>query len=121
MAYATPDDLVDRWRDLSESELKMAAVLLEDAAAILDAKLKRRGISTEGLEQALKVVSVNMVKRSMASPFEGDYTSISRTVGSFTEQFAPRNPYGDMYLTASDKELLGIDTGRGRIAQIGPC
>lgn len=121
MAYATVDDLTERWRELSESEKKKAAVLLDDAAAFLDAELARRGLTTEGLQRALKVVSCNMVKRAMAVPYEGDYTSISRTVGSFTEQYSPRNPYGDMYLSAADKRLLGIDAGRGRIAQVFPC
>ena len=121
MAYATPDDLAARWRDLSEDERKRAAVLLEDAAALLDVKLSRRGVDPEGLEEALKAVSCNMVRRVMAVPYEGDFTSISRTVGSFSEQFTPRSPDGNMYLTAYDEELLGIDTGRGRVAQIYPC
>lgn len=120
MAYATVDELAERWRDLSESERHKAAVLLEDAAAILDAEMERCHIPAEGRSDKLRYVSCQMVRRAMAVGVEGDYTSISRTAGSFTEQFSPANPSGDMYLTSNERRLLGVQLRRGRIAQVGP-
>lgn len=115
MAYATIEELEERWRDLSESERKRAAVLLEDAAAILDAELERRHLPSEGRTDKLRYVSCQMVRRAMAATAEGDYTSISRTAGSFTEQFNPANPSGDMYLTSNERRLLGVSLRSGRV------
>lgn len=119
MAYATTDDLAERWRDLPEDERRRAAVLLDDAAAILDSLMARHGVGPAGREEQLRYVSCQMVRRSMASGVDGDYSSISRTAGSFSEQFAPANPSGDMYLTANERRMLGLGRG-GRIAQVGP-
>lgn len=119
MAYATIEELEERWRDLSESERKRAAVLLEDAAVILDDLMARYHLRADGRTEKLRYISCMMVRRSMASGVEGDYTSISRTAGSFTEQLSPANPSGDMYLTKSERQLLGCGLG-ARIAQVGP-
>lgn len=121
MAYASVDELAERWRPLSESEKKVAAVLLEDAATILDAELERCHLTAEGRSDKLRYVSCQMVRRQMASDVGGDFSSISRTAGSFTEQIAPSNPSGDMYLTSNERRLLGVPLNRGRVAHVWPC
>lgn len=122
MAYATVDDLERTWRTLSETERGQAAALLENAAAVLDAEMARCGVAPDETRlKLLEIVSCNMVRRAMASGVYGDFSSISRTAGSFTEQITPSNPSGDMYLTANERRLLGVGLRRGRIAQVGPC
>lgn len=122
MAYATPTDLEEIWRPLSDGEKGKAAALLGYAAAILDAELERCRVKAEGRADGLRYVSCQMVRRAMASGADvGDYTSISRTAGSFTEQIAPANPSGDMYLTSNERRLLGIQLRRGRVAYASLC
>lgn len=121
MAYASVDELAERWRDLSESERKKAAVLLEDAAVFLDAELERCHLSSEGRTDKLRYVSCQMVIRAMQLADYGDASSISRTAGSFTEQIALANPGNALYLKSDERRLLGVQLRRGRIAQVGPC
>lgn len=122
MAYATVEELEERWRDLPETEKGKAAVLLEDAAAILDAELERCGLKPEGRTDKLRYVSCQMVRRAMASGADaGDYASLSRTAGSFNEQVTFANPSGDMYLTSNERRLLGVQLKRGRAGFVDIC
>lgn len=82
--------------------------------------LENAGIEKEGKERALQIVSCNIVKRIMATTIDGDYSSVSRTAGSFNEQYAPRATNGNMYLNAADKKLLGLTDG-GHVALVYPC
>ena len=122
MAYATVEELEARWRPLSETERERAAVLLEDAAAILDAEMGRCHVTAEGRADGLRYVSCQMVRRTMASGTDaGDYASVSRTAGSFSEQVSLANPSGDMYLTSNERRLLGVSLRRGRAAYASLC
>lgn len=131
MAFATVDDLASRWRVLSPSEIDRATALLDDAAIYLQAEFRRcnKEIDPEDefLASALKIVSCSMVKRVLASSgttalgIDGDFTQLSKTAGSFTEQYTFANPSGDMYITAREYRLLGIPQNSTRITQIGPA
>ena len=118
MAYAEVADLELLWRSLSEDEKKRAAALLDAAAVILDGELARCHVKADELKDQLKYVSCEMVRRKMQAGDYGDVSSVSRTAGSFTEQISPYNPSGDMYLTSSERRLLGIQLKRGRIKQV---
>lgn len=130
MAYATTDDLAKRWRVLSPSEVERASFLLDDAAMYLEAEFRRcnKKIDPEDefLISALKIVSCSMVKRVLASSgttalgIDGDFTQLSKTAGTFTEQYTFANPSGDMYITAREYRLLGIPQNSSKIAQINP-
>lgn len=111
-SFATVSDLEARWRDLDDSERDRAEVLLGDASAFISTQLLRAGIPIEGDEiQAanLKTVCCAMVRRIMGvdEEFYG-VTQFSKTAGSFTASGTAANPNGDMYLTGSEKTLLGI-------------
>lgn len=124
MAYATVSDLMQRWRLLSESEQARAAVMLDDAATILDATVD---IDEDDAKQAalLKTVSCSMVKRAMVSMSDGmlgvSQGTISADIYSQTFQFS--NPGGDMYLTQMERRLLGVTNSYiGSIpASVGWC
>ena len=111
-AFASPSDLESRWRSLSTDERALAAQMLDDAGLIL----RQNVIVDETNEQqldALKVVSCNMVKRAMvataSSAFGVDQTSAS--MGPFSQTMHYSNPSGDLYISAAEKAMLGIDGG----------
>lgn len=108
MAYATYEDLQARWRTLTESEQATATVLLDDAAAIIDAYVLI-DTENEGQMERAKYVSCSMVRRSMMAS-ESDLVGInqaSATMGPFSQQATFTNPTGDLYLTAQEKAMLG--------------
>lgn len=114
--FATVDDLESRWRELDEAEKKKAEVLLSDASVYIECEWERCGVTpTENLLARAKIITCSMVKRSMASSMEGDYSQRSITAGSFTEQITFHNPSGDMYLTSSERVQLKIPIRRQRI------
>lgn len=115
MAYADVSDLESRWRELTEEEQARAAVLLDDASAMLAASVEVDE-SDEQQMALLKIVTCNMVQRSMSTG--GDMygvTQQSMTAGPYAQTFNYANPTGDLYITKSEKRLLGISgTGKGR-------
>lgn len=108
MAYATVSDVEARWRDLDQREEARAAVLLDDAAAMLDKLVSVTGDA----EQAaiLKMVSCDMVIRAMGATQAG-LSQSSMTAGPYTQSWTYSNPSGDMYLTKTERKLLGISSG----------
>ena len=111
MAFATVADLEARWRSLTEAEEAQASVLLDDAAAYLQALVE---VDTDDEVQAanLKMVSCNMVKRAMSSSASDAFgvTNATATMGPFSQQVAYANPSGDMYVSKSERAILGIGT-----------
>lgn len=111
MAFATVADLEARWRDLSDAEEAQASVLLDDAAAYLQALVE---VDPDDEVQAanLKMVSCNMVKRAMSSSASDAFgvTNATATMGPFSQQVAYANPSGDMYVSKSERAILGIGT-----------
>lgn len=111
MAFATVADLEARWRDLSDAEEAQASVLLDDAAAYLQALVE---VDPDDEVQAanLKMVSCNMVKRAMSSSASDAFgvTNATATMGPFSQQVAYANPSGDMYVSKSERVILGIGT-----------
>lgn len=115
-AFATHADLADRWRTLSSAEQARADVLLGDASAIIRATV--RGIDAKiaaGDLDALvpKSVACAMVKRAMQGPVDLDgVTQTQQSAGPFSQNVSFANPSGDLYLTKSEKQRLGIGVQR---------
>lgn len=112
-AYATVSDLEARWRTLSDDEKAIAGVLLEDASLWLrtwfpdlDARIEA-GSPDPGVPL---MIVCSMVKRAMlASDREGEENSQNTaTMGPFTAttQVVFRNPEGNLYLTAQERDAL---------------
>ena len=120
MAYADVSDLEARWRTLTEDEQARAAVLLDDASAMLAAAVM---VDESDMQQdtLLKIVCCNMVQRSMSTG--DDMFGVSQqsiTAGPYTQSFNYSNPSGDLYITKSEKRMLGISgTGKGRTLMYG--
>ena len=107
-AFATVNDVEDRWRVMDPSERKRAEVLLSDAAARIMSELKPAGIVIDGYDKLqnanLVRISCDMVMRVM----EPNSPQEAWGVGSVTPK------PGAVYLTKQEKLSLGI--GRGRIS-----
>ena len=107
-AFASVDDLESRWRDMDPSEKARAAVLLEDAAAIITAALDQARIKVDKQDkvQAANLVRVScaMVQRAMA---QGDGEQQHAWGGNLV-----MNPSGDLYLARADRRSLGIGGAR---------
>ncbi len=116
MAFATYEDVEGRWRTLTADEQVRATTLLEDASTILSGMVD----VDEGDAQqaaALKLVSCNMVIRSMVAGASDAFgvEELQATMGPFSQTAQFSNPNGDLYLTKLERKLLGIGGGKGRI------
>lgn len=109
MAYADVTDIEQRWRALDADEQARAAVLLEDASAML-ASMVTVDDSDQRQAQALKMVCVNMVVRVMSAGTSAAFgaTNASMTGGPYTQSWTYEAPMGDMYLTKAEKAMLGV-------------
>ena len=108
--YATVEDLEARWRTLTADERDRAGVLLEYAAVRLDAACPPSDPPTAQELAARKIVSCEMVKRAMATSggIGGvGVTSVQQGAGPYQETVQFSNPTGDLYLSKSDRKLLG--------------
>ncbi|MEX3655252.1 Gp19/Gp15/Gp42 family protein [Mycolicibacterium fortuitum] len=116
-AFATSDELENRWRPLSPSEKDRATVLLGDASVWLRAWFPdvddRIAAGTLDVVAA-EMVACAMVKRAMLDSDGLASEQNQQTMGpfAFANQRAFSNPDGNLYVTARERELLlGIRTG----------
>lgn len=109
MAYADVTDLEERWRELSEDEQARAAVLLDDASAML-ASMATVDDSDQQQASILRIVCCNMVIRVMAPGVDASFgaTNGSMTGGPYTQSWTYGAPVGDLYLTKAEKAMLGV-------------
>lgn len=104
MAYATCEDIQQR-RDLPMNDWERCTALLEDAAVIVDA------YNREASEAAKKLVSCNMVIRTLGSREEGvpiGTTQTTTTAMVYSQTWTNANGSGELYLTKLDKKILGV-------------
>lgn len=113
-AFATVDDLHDRWPDMPPGSDQLAATLLLDASQfIVDAYPS----AVDAPQLTLKRIVCAVVRRSMQAP--EDLTGLESSnvqAGSFMSQRRPVNPHGDFYLTSQEKRALGV--GRQRAFEV---
>ena len=117
MTYATVADVEVRLnRVFSNSEAVQCWALLADATNMLDS-LVDVDVSDQHQRDLLRMVSANMVSRSLASASTESLGvgEATYTMGPFTQSLNFANPSGDLYLTKQEKRLLGIGGSRGRM------
>lgn len=109
MVFATSDDIAARWRPLTSAEAERAETLLEDAAVYLSSFVEVDP-DDEDQASALKIVSCSMVIRSMLAAQNNVFGVTEQSVSAdiYSQTMRYQNPNGDLYLTASEKRLLGI-------------
>jgi hypothetical protein len=109
-SYATVDELQARWRPLDAQEAAKAAVLLEDASAMLVAECAKAGRACD--ERLLKIVCADMVIRAMQASALNGIQSMQQGAGSYQMSITPFNPGESLYLSKSNRRLLGISAQR---------
>lgn len=105
MAYATVSDIEQRWRVMSEEEREIAAVKLEDAATLIDQRVGEKDVPFE----VLKIVSCNMVMRSMGG--EADAYGFGGSEES--PMWNPTVPAKPVKMYREDLTMLGIGSRVG--------
>lgn len=116
MAYATVDDLEAGWRELTAKEKARAEVLLERASALIDSLTDTTNID----KVVLTTVCCSVVQRVMQVD-DYDGIGLSReniTAGSYIQSYTYANPSGDMYLTKTEKQLLGLGKNAARAYKV---
>lgn len=109
MAYATAADVAAVWgRTFTEAETEQATALLDYAAAIIDANATIDSTDEKQLKAA-EYVSCAMVIRAMQASNSDAFgvNNMSATMGPFSQQITYSNPSGDLYLTGSERTMLG--------------
>lgn len=112
MAYATVEDLEARYGELFDERQEQASVLLDDAAVLIDC-MASIDTGDETRMAAAKAVSCSMVNRALSAS-ESDMYGVSQqtmTAGSYSQSTSYSNPSGDLYLTGTEKAMLGISGG----------
>lgn len=123
--YATVDDLKKRYPAIDLTDRERMEAFLEDASIYLNAALDNASIDREHLNDTylhlLRTVCCSMVMRALPMLDDDEYTSaktVQETVGAFTRMVTLANPTGDMYLTKSEKDLLGLTRKQRGVFQI---
>lgn len=119
MAYATVSDVQARMtRTLSTAEATMCATLLDDASVTIDAW------NIEAEPSAKLIVSCNMVIRKLGDG-EDSGIPIGATQGSMSGlgyaqswTMGSGSSTGEMYLSKSDKKLLGVSNKIGSYSPV---
>lgn len=81
--------------------------VLGDAEAWLRASYPQIPETPVGnLQKVLVLVSVAMAKRALAATERGGVTQQQNTAGPFSQSTSYRNPDGDLYLSAQERQML---------------
>lgn len=115
-AYATTDDVQARMaRTMSDDEIPICSMLLEDAALIIDC------VAQNAKTDAKKLVSCRMVIRALGDG-DGNSVPIGATQGSqsalgYVQSWTmpSGSTSGELYITKTERTLLGIGN------RIGSC
>lgn len=118
MAYATTSDVQARMTTtLTDAQLTVCANLLDDAAVLIDA------YGSSASDAAKLTVSCNMVIRALGSTGNA-YIPLGASQGSasalgYSQSWTYSNgATGELYLTRTDKKILGIGNAIGSYSPI---
>ena len=117
MAYATVAEVQERiTRTLSDTEMKVCASLLDDAAVIIDS------YNSEAGTEAKKVVSCRMVIRALGAgtndvPIGASQGSMS-ALGYSQSWTIGGGTVGEIYLGKLEKKMLGVNGSVGSYSPI---
>lgn len=104
MAYATYED-IQRRNGMDVLDMDYVTALLDDAEVIVDA------YNRNASEAAKKLVSCNMVIRTIGSRDEGvpiGTTQATTSAMVYSQTWTNANGSGELYLTKLDKKILGV-------------
>lgn len=111
MNLATQDDVQDRLRrDLTTDELEFVDALLEEASVLVEAWLKKRGITYSEVGDVPRLVSIvvsRMVARSLTTPELPGVPDGANDLGAGPFRAGFSDPYTrNIYLSKADERWL---------------
>lgn len=110
--FATVEQYEARYGDVDDNDF-LTEVLM-DATREIAASLDQAGIDysepTEDYADRLMQVCRSVASRAIGSEDDVPYgaTQFSEGAGEYTQSFSIGNPYGDVFLTKSEKKMLGL-------------
>lgn len=115
-AYATVEQLAAAWTGYEPGMEGAARSALSFASAAISSMLGGRSVDPD----LLRGVTCRVVARMLQSTELGGVTQESWTASPYGGSVSYANPTGDIYLTAFERRLLGIDGGDMSAAWVLP-
>ena len=125
-AFAATSDIEARWRPLTTAESAQAAVLLDDASAMLRTECRdldaRLAAVPPSIDPAVPLMVVcAMVKRVLIAGEDVDGVSAhQQTTGPFSQSLTFANPMGNLYITKAERKTLGCGGQRAFSIDLAP-
>ncbi|MCW2898487.1 MAG: hypothetical protein JWO67_752 [Streptosporangiaceae bacterium] len=107
-AYASVQDVANRWRPLTSAEAAVASYLVDDASTLIRARFPGIDAQVSGGSvdpEILRIVVSGMVKRALIAPEDG-VTQESEGTGPFTHAQTFANPMRNVFISAADLVLI---------------
>lgn len=115
--FATVEDYEERYGPASDRE--RVGVLLGDATAFIAGQPGfALAEGDEAQASALTMVACAVAHRSLSAGAWAGLSNVSQGAGGYTASATVYNPSGDLYLTKSERVLLGL--GGGRVGTTDP-
>ncbi len=110
MAYATIEDIEQRWRKLTVAECDRAQYLIDDAVVLIETLLTNQKKSIADVDpNLLKMVICSMVSRVLDSGTDtGLYSAKTESAGVYSHTFTYAQTGNNLYLARKEKALLGL-------------
>lgn len=115
MSWATIAQYEARYGDVAAADEPMLQECLDDATSQINAAMDGCGIDysepSADYARRLMMVCRQMAHRAFAANAEAlpfGISQASQTAGPYTQSYSFSNPYGDLFMTASEKRMLGI-------------
>lgn len=108
-AYATVEDLSVVFDGYDPSQEKRAEAVLAYVSAAISALCDVKNIDHEVLKMVTCQVAMRVLQSGTQAPI--GVTQSSWTASPFGGSVSYANPTGDIYFTAFEKRLLGVDEG----------
>lgn len=115
---ASVDDVVARWRPLSEAEAVVVETLLSDASNMVRLRwpdIDARIADSAVVADAVVRIVAGMVRRAMLNRGSEGVESGSHTTGPFGDSVKFTNPNNNLFLTADDIRALDPFGGSPRV------
>ena len=118
MAYATVEDVQSRMiKEMTGPQQDVCNALLDDAAVLIDA------FNSTATDEQKKVVSCSMVVRAMGSANEvgipvGATQGSASALGYSQSWTIGNGATGELYLTRSEKKILGVGNRIGSYSPV---
>ena len=110
IVYATVDEYILRYGELTVDEASKVEMLLSDASAIVQVEGGKTEELTEPEKAVYRGVVCDMVNSFVTQENWGDVSQRTQTAGSFTESISFRTPPGTLRLTIPQRKLLGLSS-----------